>query len=119
MGVDPCLYGFTLNRAREEAVLVHSLYSHKKTRRLNILCTGYEHFKDSSVLYSDLLCFNMTVALWNKKYKKKKEKKEKKKKKEKEKEKDKEKEKKKKMEKSGIFDALRSHGMFKHNLKTP
>ena len=58
----PCLYGFTLDRAQEEAVLVHILYSHKKTRLLNILCTGYEYFKDSSVLYSDLLCFNMTVA---------------------------------------------------------
>ena len=63
MGVGPCLYGFTLNHAREEAVLVHILYSHKKMRLLNILCTGYEYFKDSLVLYSDLLCFNMTVAL--------------------------------------------------------
>ena len=63
MGIGPYLYGFMLNRAQEEAVLVHILYSHKNTRLLNILCTGYEHFKDSSVLYSDLLCFNMTVAL--------------------------------------------------------
>ena len=64
MGVGPCLYGFTLNRAREEeAVLVHILYSNKKTRLLNILCTWYEYFKDSWVFYSDLLCFNMTVAL--------------------------------------------------------
>ena len=63
MGISLCLYGFTLDRAREEAVLVHVLYSHKKTRFLNILCTGYEHFKDSLVLYSDLLCSNMTVAL--------------------------------------------------------
>ena len=63
MGVGPCLYGFTLDRAREEAVLVHILYSNKKMRLLNILCTGYEYFKDSSVFYSDLLCFNMTVAL--------------------------------------------------------
>ena len=63
MGVGPCLYGFTLDLAREEAVLVHILYSNKKTRLLNILCTGYEYLKDSSVFYSDLLCFNMTVAL--------------------------------------------------------
>ena len=63
MGVGPCLYGFTLGCAREEAVLVHILYSIKKTRLLNILCTGYEYFKDISVFYSDLLCFNMTVAL--------------------------------------------------------
>ena len=47
----------------EKAVLVHILYSHKKTRILNIFCTGYEYFKDSSVLYSDFMCFNMTVAL--------------------------------------------------------
>ena len=63
MGVGPCLYGFTLDRAREEAVLVHILYLHKKTRLLNIFCTGYEYFKDSSVFYLDLLRFNMTVAL--------------------------------------------------------
>ena len=63
MGVSPRLYGFMLDRAREEALLVHILYSNKKTRLLNILSTGYEYFKDSSVFYSDLLCFNMTVAL--------------------------------------------------------
>ena len=63
MGVSPCLYGFTFDCAREEAVLVHILYSNEKTRLLNILCTGYEYFKDSSVFYSDLLCFNMTEAL--------------------------------------------------------
>ena len=63
MGVGSCVYGFTLYRAREEAVLVHILYSHKKTRLLNILCTGYEYFEDSSVLYSDLLHFNMAVTL--------------------------------------------------------
>ena len=63
MGVGPRLYGFTLDRAREEALLVHNLYSNKKSRLLNILCTGYEYFKDCSVFYSDLLCFNMTVAL--------------------------------------------------------
>ena len=63
MGVSLCLYGFMLDRAQEEVVLVYILYSHKKTRLLNILCTGYEYFKDSSVLYSNLLCSNMTVAL--------------------------------------------------------
>ena len=50
MGVGLCLYGFVLDHAREEAVLVHILYSHKKTRLLNILCTGYKCFKDSLVL---------------------------------------------------------------------
>ena len=44
------------------SVLVHILYLHKKPRLLNILCTGYKYFKDSSVLYLDLLRFNMTVA---------------------------------------------------------
>ena len=63
MGIGLCLHGFMFDRAREEAVLVHILYSHKKMRLLNILCTGYEYFKDSLVFYSDLLCFNMTVAL--------------------------------------------------------
>ena len=63
MGVGPCLYGFSLDRAREEAVLVHILYSHKKTRLLNTHCTGYEYFKDSLVLYSDISCFDLTVAL--------------------------------------------------------
>ena len=45
MSVGPCLYGFKLDRAREEAVLVHILYSHKKTGLLNNLCTGYEILK--------------------------------------------------------------------------
>ena len=63
MGIGPSLYGFTLDRAREEAALVHILCSNKKTRLLNNLCTGYEYFKDSSVFYSHLLCFNMVVAL--------------------------------------------------------
>ena len=63
MGIGPCLYGFTPDRAREEAVLVHILCSLKKMRLLNILCTGYEYFEDSSVLTLDLLRFNMAVAL--------------------------------------------------------
>ena len=107
----------------EVAVLVHILYSHKKTRLLNILCIGYEYFKDHLIVYSDISYFDLTVALQTKKYKKKK-KKEKREKKEKEEE---EKEKEKKTEKSGIFtkcwksskrfcDALRNHGMVKHNI---
>ena len=63
MDVGPCLYGFKLDGAQEEAVLVHILYSYKKTRLLNNLCTGYKNFKDSLVLYADLLCFNMIVTL--------------------------------------------------------
>ena len=51
MGVGPSLYGFTLDRAQEEAVLVHILYSHRKMGLLNILCTGYEY----------LLRFNMAA----------------------------------------------------------
>ena len=72
----------TLDRTREEAVLVHILYSHKKTKLLSILCTGYEYCKDSSVLYSDIS--DLTVAFLNKKHNDNKNKK-------------------KKMEKSGIF----------------
>ena len=58
-----CLYYFTLGYAQEEAVLVHNLYLRKKMRLLNILCTGYEFFKDSLVLYLDISCFDLTVAL--------------------------------------------------------
>ena len=67
-----------LDRAQEKAVLVHILYLHKKTRLLNIiLCTGYEYFKDSSVLYLDISCFNLIVAFSNMKYNNKKKKMEK------------------------------------------
>ena len=55
--IGPCLYGFMLDHAQEETVLVHILYSYKKARLLNILSTGYEYFKVSSVLYSDILYF--------------------------------------------------------------
>ena len=47
VGVSPCLhgfttdlYGFTTDRAREEASLVHILYLHKKIRLLISHCTG-------------------------------------------------------------------------------
>ena len=73
--ISPCLYGYMLDRAQEKAVLVHILYLHKKTRFLNILCTGYEYFKDSSVLYLDISCFNLIVAFSNMKYNNKKKKK--------------------------------------------
>ena len=63
MGIGLCLYGFVLDRVLDEAVLVHILYSHNKTRLLNIHCTGYEYFKDSLVLYLDISCFDLTVAL--------------------------------------------------------
>ena len=59
MGVGRHLYRFTLDCAREEVALVHSLYSHKKTRLLNILCTGYEHFHT----LLGFIGYNMTVAL--------------------------------------------------------
>ena len=65
VGVGLCLYGFTLDYS-QEAVLVHTLYLHKKTRLLNILCTGYEYFEDSLVLrmyiYLDISCFDLIVA---------------------------------------------------------
>ena len=57
-----------LDCAREEAVLVHILYLHKKMKLLNIPCTGYEFFKDSLVVYLDIPCFDLTVTLPNKKY---------------------------------------------------
>ena len=44
--VGPCLYGFTIDRAWEENVLLYILYLHKKMRSLNSHCTGYENFKD-------------------------------------------------------------------------
>ena len=50
MGVGPCLYGFTVDRAREEDVLVYILYLHKKTRSVNGHCTGYEYFKDGLIV---------------------------------------------------------------------
>ena len=51
-----------------------------KMKILNNHCTGYEYLKDSSVIHSDISCFDLTVALSNKKYKyKKKEEKKKKK----------------------------------------
>ena len=70
--IGPCLYGYMLDRPQEKAVLVHILYLHKKTRLLNILCTGHEYFKDSSVLYLDISCFNLIVAFSNMKYNNKK-----------------------------------------------
>ena len=48
VGIGPWLYGFTLDCAWEQAILVRM-----KTKFLNILCTCYEYFKDSLVLYSD------------------------------------------------------------------
>ena len=79
------LVWLALDRAQEEADLVYILYTHKKTRFLSILCTGYEYSKDSSRVYSDISCFDLTVACSNKNNKNKKKKK------------------KKKMEKFGLF----------------
>ena len=47
MDVNPYLYGFVVDSAREEADLVNILYLHKKMRFLNSHCTGYECFKDT------------------------------------------------------------------------
>ena len=61
VSVGSCLYGFTINRARD--VLVHILYLHKKMRFQNGHCTEYEYFKDSSIVYMDTSWFDFTVAL--------------------------------------------------------
>ena len=66
VGIGPCLYGFTIDCARKEVALVHILYLDKKTRLLNIHCTGYEYFKDSFIVYADIACFDLTVACSNK-----------------------------------------------------
>ena len=51
MGVGPYLYVFTVDRAREEDVLViYILYLHKKMRSVNNHCTGYEYFKDGLIV---------------------------------------------------------------------
>ena len=33
---------------------------------LNVHCTGYWYFKDPSIVFTDMFCFNFTVALPNK-----------------------------------------------------
>ena len=66
MGVGPSLYGFTIDRALQEATWVYILYTHKKTRFLKSHCTGYEYFKDSSIVYTDTFCFDLTVECSNK-----------------------------------------------------
>ena len=38
-GVGPTFCGFTINGIKKEAVLVHTLYLHKKMALLNIHCT--------------------------------------------------------------------------------
>ena len=35
-------------------------------RFLNSHSTGYEYFKDSSIVYVDMVCFDLTVACSNK-----------------------------------------------------
>ena len=66
VGIGPCLYGFMTDHALEEATLVCILYMHKKTRFLKSHCTGYEYFKDSLIVYTDISCFDLTVAFPNK-----------------------------------------------------
>ena len=62
----PCLYAFMIDRALKEATLDYILYMHKKTRFLKSHCTGYEYFKDSSIVYTDISCFDLTVECSNK-----------------------------------------------------
>ena len=50
MGIDPCLYDFMIDRAREEDVLVYVLYLHKKMGSVNSHCTRYEYFKDGLIV---------------------------------------------------------------------
>ena len=66
MGIGPCLYGFTINRALEEATQVYILYMYKNTKYLKSHCTGYEYFKDSLIVYMDTSYFDLTVAFSNK-----------------------------------------------------
>ena len=54
MSVGLCMYGFAIDCAREEAVLVHMLHLHKKMRFLNSHCSGYEEEeKDREIQVSD------------------------------------------------------------------
>ena len=66
MGIGPCLYGFMIDHALEDATQVYILYMYKKTRFLKSHCTGYEYFKDSLIVYTDISCFDLTVAFSNK-----------------------------------------------------
>ena len=64
-----CLYGFTINHALKDATLIYILYLHKKTRFLKSHCAaGFEYFKDSLIVYTDICCFDLTVAFSNYNY---------------------------------------------------
>ena len=60
-GMGLCLYGFMIDHALEEAILVYVLYWLKKIRFLKSHCTEFEYFKDSSIVYTDISCFDLTI----------------------------------------------------------
>ena len=72
VGVIPTFYGFMIDGVKKGAVLVYTLYLHKKMAHLNTHCTGYWYTKDLSIVFTDTLCFNFTEALPNKNKEKKK-----------------------------------------------
>ena len=66
MGIGLCLYGFTINCALEEATWVYISYMYKKTRLLKSHCIGYEYFKDSLIVHTDVSYLDLIVAFSNK-----------------------------------------------------
>ena len=66
MGVGPHFHGFTIDSVREEAVLCHNLPSSNKMNLLNSHCAGQRHFKDSSTVFPDIMCYDKAVAFPNK-----------------------------------------------------
>ena len=54
--IGSCWYGFNLDIAQEEAVLVHILYSHKKTRLSISSALGINYI---------ISCFDLTVAWYS------------------------------------------------------
>ena len=66
VGIGPLLYGFMIDRAWEEAALVHILYLHKQMRSLNSHSTGYEYLKDGLIIYMDISSCDLAVHFSNK-----------------------------------------------------
>ena len=66
VGMACALYGFMIDRSLEEATLVYILYWLKKMTFLKSHCTGYEYFKDSLIVYTDISCFDLAVEFLNK-----------------------------------------------------
>ena len=65
-GIRPVLIWLHNWPVLKEAILVYILYLHKKTRFLKSHYTGFEYFKGSSIVYTDISCFDLTVASSNK-----------------------------------------------------